>query len=251
MSKWFTPPADFDMDEAEELVWQVWRDAGLTETHSRWGERVNTDKVGGRLRNIFLDKYTIENENELKKHPERAAWDVDVVEEFFPGVRILVAPATTAEEAAAQKVMEVLWGYTSTSLTSALNLAVEPDGYFVLEKTVSKKRPAPGKEGGVGIPRLSRFLSSDFDLLRDLALDRDIVKFKRAAERLENALKNHGDRRREYRVAIAKYAGKDMPAIMGILTHANAKSVAALEEEARAATVQPDEDFADSDFDDE
>lgn len=239
MSKWFQPPAEFDAEVADELVWGVWRDAGLTETTTRWGERIAADKVGVRLRSIFMDKFTVEDLADLKEHPERAAWDVDVAEEFFPGVRLLIAPASKEEEKAAEVVVSTVWGYTTTSLTGALNLAIAADGFFVLEKTVVKKRPAQGRNGGIGIPRPGRFLTDDYELLRDLALDRDILKFKRAAERLESALRNHGDRRPEYRLAIARHVGKDLPAITGSLAHANPKAIAALEAESKAAANEP------------
>jgi hypothetical protein len=232
---WFPPPAAFNGAEASDLVWKALEDADLVQTSTRSGDQINVNKVGQLLREHFLAHFTVENEPALRADPELAAWPSDAADLMFPGLDLLTAPSTDEEEAARDKLVAIIWGFCSLSLSGTLNKAVAGDGLYVAEKAVAKRRPAQGKEGGTPVTAVGRFVTADYDLLRNVIIDGDIVKFRKAAERLEVALKDHGDRRPEYRLAIAKYADTSVPSIVRSIVHADPKRIAAAEAEPRAA----------------
>lgn len=243
MSKFFTSPAAFDVAKADELVWEVFRKRDLTSTSSRYGERISTDKVGARLADIFKANHVMKDRKDLKADPDKAAWPEDIVEEFFGDEYVLHSATTPEEEQARDRIVSLMWEYTSTSITSVLNKSLsETDGYVLLQAKVAKKRPGPGMRG-VARPADARFLTTDFELIRDYGVNHGIEAWRRATERFEAVLKEMGYRQPELRLAIAKAVAKEVPSITGVLVHADVKAIAAMEAEVKAieAGVPDDE----------
>lgn len=234
MPKFFSAPMSFDVDEADELVWEVFRKRELTHTSSRFGEQISTQKVGARLAEIFTEQHVVNDRKELKANPDRAAWPEDVVEELLGNEPLLYSASTPEEEAARDRIVSLLWEYTSTSMTSVLNKALsETDGYVLLQAKVAKKRPRPGRQG-VARPSDARFLTKDFELIRDHGVNHGIEAWRRATERFEAVLKEYGYRQPDLQLAIARTVAKEVPSITGLLVHADAKALAAILDEAKA-----------------
>ena len=148
MAKFFSPPAAFDADEADELVLEVLRKQGLTHTSSRWGEQVNTTIVGARLAEIFKTGHVIQDRKHLKANPDLAAWREDVVEELFGPEPLLHSAVTLEEEAARDRLVQLVWEYSGTSLTSPLNVALsEVDGFVLLRRRSRRGALGPGRRG--------------------------------------------------------------------------------------------------------
>lgn len=234
MPKFFSAPTSFDVDEADDLVWEVFRKRDLTHTSSRYGEQISTTKVGARLAELFTEKHVVKDRKELKADPDKAAWPEDIVEELLGSEPLLYSASTPEEEAARDRIVSLLWEYTSTSMTSVLNKALsETDGYVLLQAKVAKKRPRPGMQG-VARPADARFLTKDFELIRDHGVNHGIEAWRRATERFEAILKEYGYRQPELRLAIAKAVAKEVPSITGLLVHADAKALAAMAAEVKA-----------------
>jgi len=225
----FTPPMSFDIYEASRLVWDLLDAKALTVANARTGVSPATDEIGKRLREIFLNNYTVTDAAALKGNPELAAWQTDIADQLFPGEQLLTTPSTNEEIGARDRLLSLCWNWSSLALNSPLNRMIRGDGYFVAEQVVSKKRPAPGQKSGVGVPATGRFITEDYTLLRDLVLVSDLAKFDAAARRLDNALRDHGDRQPGFRHAIAKYSSTKVTGSMAKLEHADPKKMAALE----------------------
>lgn len=252
MPKFFSVPTSFDVEEADEMVWEVFRKRDLTHTSSRYGEQISTPKVGARLAEIFAEKHVVKDRKELKAEPDKAAWPEDIVEELLGPEQLLYSASTPEEEAARDRIVALLWEYTSTSMTSVLNKALsETDGYVLLQAKVAKKRPRPGMQG-VARPADARFLTKDFELIRDHGVNHGIEAWRRATERFEAVLKEYGYRQPELRLAIAKAVAKEVPSITGLLVHADAKALAAMAAEVKAieaGTTEPNGELEDDSID--
>lgn len=227
MSKFFPPPAEFDTSKADELVWTAWRRLELVTTNSRFGEQIQTAAVGIKLADIFKSRHVVADRKQLKSDPDRAAWKEDIVEEFFGDEPLLYSASSPEEEAARDQLVRMIWEYAGTSLSSPLNVALsELDGYVLLQAKVAKKRARPGMQG-VPVPSDARFLTQDFELIRDYGVNRALEGWRRATERFEAQLKEIGERQPELRLAIAKAVAKELPSINGILVHADPKAITA------------------------
>jgi hypothetical protein len=232
MSKFFTPPATFDVAEAEELVWKVFRKRDLTHVSSRFGEQVDTDAVGAQLADIFKSRHIIRDRKQLKAEPDLAAWREDIAEELFGDEPLLHSATTPEEEAARDRLVQQAWEYAGTSLASPLNMALsEVDGYVLLQTKVAKKRPRPGMRG-VAVPSEARFLTQNLELILELGVGRGVEGWRRATERFETLLKEIGVRQPDLRPAIAKAVARELPSVTGVLVHADVK---AMEAQAKAA----------------
>lgn len=232
--KFFSAPTSFDVEAADEMVWEVFRKRDLTHTSSRFGEQISTPKVGARLAEIFTEKHVVKDRKELKADPDKTAGPEDIVEELLGSEPLLYSASTPEEEAARDRIVSLLWEYSSTSMTSVLNKALsETDGYVLLQTKVAKKRPRPGMQG-VARPADARFLTTDFELIRDYGVNHGIEAWRRATERFEAVLKEYGYRQPDLRLAIAKAVAKEVPSITGLLVHADAKALAAMAAEVKA-----------------
>jgi hypothetical protein len=119
-------------------------------------------------------------------------------------------------------------------MTSPLNKALsETDGFVLLQARVAKNRPRSGMRG-VPRPGDARFLTKDFELIRDHGVNHGIEGWRRATERFELMLKEIGYRQPELRLQIAKAVAKEAPSITGLLVHADPKAVATMEAELKA-----------------
>lgn len=234
MAKFFSSPVPFDVEAADELVSEAFRKRDLIHTSSRFGEQITTTKVGAQLAQIFMDRHVVKDRKELKANPDKAAWPEDVVEELFGNEPLLYSANTPEEEAARDRIVSLLWEYTGTSITSPLNKALsETDGYVLLQAKVAKKRPRSGMKG-VALPADARFLTTDFELIRDHGVNHGVEAWRRATERFEAVLKEYGYRQPELRLAIAKAVAKEVPSITGLLVHADIKAVTAMAAEVKA-----------------
>ena len=234
MPKFFASPASFDVMKAEELVWEVFRKRDLTHTSSRFGEQISTDKIGPMLAEIFKSDHVIKDRKDLKAHPDKAASPEDVTEELLGGETLLHSAGTPEQEAARDRIVALIWEYTSTSNTSPLNVALsETDGYVLLQAKVPKQRPRPGMTG-IPRPAEARFLTTDFELIRDYAVDHSLAGWRRATERFEAVLKEIAFRQPELRLPIARAVAKELPSITGLLVHADPKAAAEMELDVKA-----------------
>ncbi|GGN04085.1 hypothetical protein GCM10011609_49100 [Lentzea pudingi] len=227
MSKFFSSVVEFDTASADELVWASWRRAGFVVEHAKFGEQIDTKAVGNRLAEIFKTRHVIKDRKQLKSDPDRAAWREDIVEEFFGDEPLLYSASSPEEEAARDQLVKMVWEYASTSLSSPLNVALaELHGYVLLQAKVAKRRARPGMKG-VPVPSEARFLTEDFELIRDYGITRGLESWRRATERFEALLKEFGNRQPELRLAIAKTVAKEMPSVTGVLVHADPKAITA------------------------
>jgi hypothetical protein len=239
MANFFPPPADFDTAAASELVWAAWRKGDFTQVTSRYGEQLNTTKIGARLAEIFQDQHVIRDRKQLRGEPDLAAWRDDIAEEFFGDEALLHSASTPEEEAARDKIVAQIWEYSSTSMTSPLNVALSQIGGFVLvQAKVAKKRPKAGMKG-VAVPEPARFLTTDFELILEHAITAgELVKWRRATERFESVLKEIGYRQPDLTLSIAKAVAKEVPAVTGLLRHADVKAITAGRAEADSESEQ-------------
>jgi hypothetical protein len=225
MSKFFPPPVGFDGDKADLLVMEAWRRLGMTTVNARYGELPDARAAGLKLAEIFKTRHVIQDRKQLKADPDRAAWREDVAEEFYGDEPLLYSASTPEEEAARDQLVKMVWEYSGTSLSSPLNVALsELDGFILLQAKVAKKRARPGARG-VPVPSEARFITQDFELIRDHGVNRALESWRRATERLEGLLKEFGDRQPELRLAIAKTVAKELPSVTGILVHADPKAM--------------------------
>lgn len=200
--------------------------------------------MGTLLADIFTENHVVKDRKELKADPDRAASPEDIVEELLGDEPLLYSASSPEEEAARDRIVALLWDYTSTSMTSVLNKALsQPEGYVLLQAKVPKKRPRPGM---TGVPRAAdaRFLTTDFELINDHGVQHGIEAWRRATERFESVLKEYGYRQPDLELLIAKAVAKEVPSITGLLVHADAKSIAAMALEAKAigSGSKPDPD---------
>lgn len=214
-----------DRDLVEKIMNQALIEAGFTREEDGLA-LADEKRLKAATVECMLSNHVVGTSKEMSS---RGVTKVELYSELLPTAPGVVnLPASAEEDEAKTKLMTKVWGYTNTGTTGHVQANVGESGYIVVEAQVRRTKVHQETGRREITTDMSRFLTTDRDLIMTHLTGPAGAKFVAQARKLENLLGMVTERRPELTVPVARQLSVVVRQAVAAIPHADTKQAAAL-----------------------